>query len=168
MAYSEVVASDDGRWFGVVYRNGQLWMLDTESPEQMFRPAVTGQGGVSGVAFDGDMIWVCDRTDRMSQYTLGAFDEQTTYAPPCGIFSTPFVFGYRYLIKPFYKICPKPGEFYKLVTHLSNSKDTKTNQEVDLRMSVTDRDPWSPFWSGVGFMCLMLVLSCLMFHYSDY
>lgn len=167
-AYSDVAASDDGRWFTITFRNGSMWMLDTQNDERMFRPRVTGQGGISGVTFEGQSVWVCDRTDRMTKYDTESLSREQQYTPPGGMMQAPFKFSYRYLIEPFYKVCPKPGEFYKLVTHLSSSADAKSNEQIDLRLKVEDRSPWSPLWSGLGFMCLMLFLSCLMFHYGDY
>ena len=75
---------------------------------------------------------------------------------------------YRYFLAPFYRICPKPGEFYKLVTHLSSAGDAKQNKDVDLRNSDEWTNPWSPLWSGLVFMLVMLALACLIFQTRDY
>lgn len=167
-AFRQSYGSEDGRWFAVLYRNGRLWLLDTENDEQMKLAKVRGQGTISGMTFDGSSFWVCDRTDRMTQYSLETQEQQSELVPPSGLSAVPFRFCHRNIIEPFYWICPKPGEFYKLVTHLSGSSDTKLNQQVDLRKVNEKKSPWGPLWSGLAFMALMLGLSCMMFQFSDY
>jgi hypothetical protein len=164
-AIDSVTGSPDGNWFALLYRNKKLWILDRKNDATMQRADVRGQGGISTVAFDSDnQLWVADRTDRLTQYD-----------PATGKIEQQFVPGgdwlentYRYFLAPFYRICPKPGEFYKLVTHLSTAGDTTQNKDVDLRKSAERANPWSPLWSGLTFMLVMLFLACLIFQTRDY
>lgn len=77
---------------------------------------------------------------------------------------------YRYAVKPFYRVCPKPGEFYKVVTHLSNTSDTLRGNHVDVDLTEVpyQTSPLSPLWSGLAFMFAMLLIGCLVFHFKDY
>lgn len=164
-AIDSVTGSPDGNWFALLYRNEKLWILDRQNDATMQRADVTGQGGISTVAFDSDnQLWVADRTDRLTQYDLatGKIDQQ--FVPGGDWLENT----YRYFLAPFYRICPKPGEFYKLVTHLSTAGDTTQNQDVDLRKSAQRANPWSPLWSGLAFMLVMLFLACLVFQTRDY
>ena len=109
-------------------------------------------------------LWVADRTDRLTQYNLQTGESQQQFVPGGGWLEKT----YRYFLVPFYRICPKPGEFYKLVTHLSTAGDSEQNKDVDLRNSVERTNPWSPLWSGLAFMVALLVLACLIFQFKDY
>ena len=75
---------------------------------------------------------------------------------------------WRYGIQPLYSVFPKPGEFYKVVTHLSSSNDSQTNRDVDLTLQDVEPNPWSPLVSGLAFMGVMLGLACLVFARTDY
>ncbi len=157
--------SRSGRYFAALYRNGYLWMLDTENPQQIRKANVAHQGRIATFAFGhGDQIWMSHDTDRVSEYDLISGAAEVNHSPGGGWLEKSF----RYVLRPFYKVCPKPGEFYKVVTHLSSAGDTKSNEDVDLNKTLEASDPWSPLWSGLGFMVLMLALGCLIFQYKDY
>ena len=164
-AVKQLVASPDGRWVAVVYRNEKLWLLDNENPEQIKKANLGSQGTISVVRFDQpNRIWVANHTDRATLYDLETKQELQNYAPE----SNWFAFAYRYAVGPLYKVFPKPGELYKVVTYLSSTGDTKYNREVDLAQGSETRDPFGPLWSGLGFMGLVLCLSCLLFQYKDF
>ncbi len=159
-----VCGSASGRYFGVLYRNGNLWMLDTSSEEEMQLADVVGQGEVCTFTFAEEDLWVCDNTDRATHYDLTNNEMVVRHSPTGGRVE----WIYRYLLRPFYKICPKPGEFYKVVSHLSSSGDSQTNQSLDRNKTAETKDPWVPLWSGLLFMFAMLSLGCLIFQYRDY
>ncbi len=161
----QVVASPSGKWFLVLYRNGNLWQLDAENEQQIRKAEIIGQGDVATIAFAAnDDVWVSENTDRATRYNLtdSARSERLT---PSGDWIHKL---FRYGIRPFYKIAPKPGEFYKVVTHLSSSGDTEANENVDLNKTLAAKDPWSPLWSGLGFMLGMLFLGVMVFQFKDY
>ncbi len=160
-----VGGSRDGKRFAVLYRNGNLWTLDTENDSKLQKAKVIGQGDVCTFAFGpNNEFWVSDNTDRATEYDLSTNRTVIRHSPSGGWIERL----YRYAIRPFYKICPKPGEFYKVVTHLSSSGDTGTNANVDLNKTLEARDPWSPLWSGLAFMLAMLSLGCLFFQFKDF
>ena len=162
-----VRGSRDGRWFGLLYRNRDLWILDRQNDATLQKANVTGQGGISAFAFDAEAdndLWIVDRTDRLTQYDLETGSREQQLVPGGDWLEK----AYRYFLVPFYKVCPKPGEFYKLVTYLSTTSDVEQNKSVDLRNSVERADPWSPLWSGLMFMLVMLMIACLIFQFRDY
>jgi hypothetical protein len=139
--------------------------LDSDSDAQMHKAKVTGQGYVCAFAFGPDnQLWVSDNTDRATLYEASGGPAIARHAPS----GTWLEKMYRYGLRPFYKACPKPGEFYKVVTHLSSSGNTENNEDVDLNKTLQPSDPWSPLWSGLAFMFAMLVLGCLVFQSRDY
>lgn len=164
-AIEMVAGSASGRYFGVLYRNGNLWLLDTES-DKMQVAKIIGQGEVCTFSFQGEALWVCDNTDRATHYDLSVGDSEVVarYSPSGGRLE----WFHRYLLRPFYKICPKPGEFYKVVSHLSSAGDSQANESLDRNKAAESSDPWSPLWSGLLFMFGMLFLGCVVFQFRDY
>jgi len=75
---------------------------------------------------------------------------------------------YRYALNPLYRLFPKPGEFYKVTRYLSSTNSVENKQSDDMIGRQITPDPLSPLWSGVGFMVLMLTVSCGVFHFKDY
>lgn len=164
-AIESVNASPDGRWFALHYRHQVIWLLDTQNAGKITKPNVQGQGTISAVGFDEEnRMWVADRTDRVTCYDPATMTRTENFTPVGGLIENT----YRYVAKPFYTICPKPSEFYKVVTHLSDISDTKKNAEIDLTRTPKKSNPFAPLWSGLGFMAVMLVLACMIFHFKDY
>jgi hypothetical protein len=73
----------------------------------------------------------------------------------------------RWFVRPVYRVCPKPGEFYKLVNYLSSTSDTRYNPDVDLNEVLEFEDPWSPLTTGLVFMAFCLALACWIFQRTD-
>ncbi len=164
-AVMELCGSPDGRWFALRYRNGQVWILDRQEEQTLRRANIIGQGSVSAISFDAqNRLWVIDRTDRASGYDLAS----NSVVQRCAPSGTWLEKSYRYFLHPFYRVAPKPGEFYKLVTYLSSASNTRHNKDVDLRRGDEPDDPWSPLWSGLGFMSAMLFIACVIFQYKDF
>ncbi len=164
-AVRQVAGSPDGRYLCTLYRNGNLWLLDTENGDQMQKAKVSGQGQIGTFAFgDQNQLWVSDNTDRATQYDLATGTRVLRHSPSGDWIANT----YRYVLRPFYRVCPKPGEFYKVVTHLSAAGDTSSNENVDLNRTLQASDPWQPLISGAAFMFAMLALGCLVFQFKDY
>ena len=164
-AIESVVASQDGRWFFVLYRQGTLRMLDTQKTDAMSRAPFTGQGNIAAISVSqtGDLL-VVDRGNRVTRYDVESFEPTKTFRPTDGIVEKIYYWG----IQPLYSIWPKPGEFYKVVAWLAHEDGGAPTNEIDLRLKPKYRNPWAPLTSGIGFMTVMLGLSCLYFWRKDY
>lgn len=158
-----IAGSKDGRWFSLLYRDETVRMLDVEN-ETASKPSFRGQGSISAIQFTDDKVLVADRTDRVTSYQLDGFVKEESKAPS----GTWMQKAWRYAIKPVYFAFPKPGEFYKVVTHLSSSRDAERNRDVDLTFQKVRPNPWSPLISGLVFMAVMLAISCITFSRTDY
>ena len=157
--------SKDGRWFALLYQNQTMWLLDTQDDAKICKPAVTGQGDISAIRFsDENQLWVVDRNDRLSEYDPATLTKAKTLSPVGGMIANV----YRYLVKPFYTVCPKPSEFYKVVTYLSDTSDNRNNVDVDMTHTPQRPDPFLPLWSGLGFMAVMLLLAVTIFQFKDF
>jgi ABC-type transport system involved in multi-copper enzyme maturation permease subunit len=163
VAVQAISGSLDGRWFSLLYRDGSLRLVDIKN-EKVSKPSVRGQGNISAIQFSASYLLIADRTDRVTKYDIENLSRSESNAPS----GTWMQKAWRYAIKPLYFAFPKPGEFYKVVSHLSSSADAEQNTDVDLTFQKLRPNPWSPLISGLVFMAVMLCLSCLVFSRTDY
>ena len=160
-----IASSPDGKWIAMVYANQQLWLMDVDNDRKLYRPSVTGSGNTSSVSFDADSrLCVFDRENRLKVYETASLEAVQSLAPADSVFEM----SYRYLVSPLYTVFPKPGEFNKVTSYLSSAQNTEDNASLDLIFRPTVTNPLSPLWSGLGFMVLMLGLSCWIFHRKDF
>ena len=160
-----IAISPDGKWIAMVYGNQHLWLMDVDNNRKLYQPAITGKHDASSVSFDADSrLCVFDRENRLTVYETTSLQSVNELTPKDGWFEM----SYRYLLSPLYTVFPKPGEFHKVTSYLSSTRNTANNPAVDLIFEPTEPHPLSPLWSGLGFMVLMLGLSCLIFHFKDF
>ena len=160
-----IATSPDGKWVAMNYANQRLWLMDVDNDRKVYRPSITGRNNVSSVSFDADnRLCVFDRENRLTVYNTATLKSAQVLTPQ----GSAFELGYRYLVSPLYTIFPKPGEFHKVTSYLSSTRDTTDNPEIDLIYEPVETNPLSPLWSGLGFMVFMLGLSCWIFHRKDF
>ncbi len=166
-AVESIAGTPDGDWFFLQTGNQRLWMLNAQAGE-LTRAPVTGQGEISAVNVNEDgeafELTVADRTNRLTRYELPSFEVIDTKTPPEDMIEKI----YRMVVRPLYWLWPKPGEFYKVVTHLSSTGSSETNRAVDLRQQPKYQNPFAPLTSGLAFMVVMLLISCVYFSRKDY
>ena len=139
--------------------------MDVDNDRKLYRPSVTGRSNTSSVSFDADSrLCVFDRENRLTVYNPANLQPAEVLTPQDGMFEI----AYRYLISPLYTVFPKPGEFHKVTNYLSSARDTANNPGVDLIFELENPNPLAPLWSGLGFMVVMLSLSCWIFHRKDF
>ncbi|MBC7851859.1 MAG: ABC transporter permease subunit, partial [Pirellulaceae bacterium] len=108
-----MAASPSGKTIAVLFENRRLWMYNVEEGK-LELSRVTGQRDISAVTFASeDRLLVADRTDRVTEYSED-MSVSRRISPSMSLYAQAF----RYGITPIYTICPKPGEFYKTVTHI--------------------------------------------------
>jgi len=160
-----ITSSPDGKWIALVFSNQKLWLMDVDDDCKLYRPSVTGSNDASSVSFDADSrLCVFDRENRLTVYETATLKSTQVLAPQDGLFEI----AYRYLVTPLYTVFPKPSEFHKVTTYLSSTRNTKNNPAADLIFEPVETDPLLPLWSGLGFMAVMLGLSCWIFHRKDF
>ena len=157
-------ASPDGRWFAIVFHNGNLWLYDAESTE-FEKPRVTGQGDISSASFSQDnQLFVCDHTVRLSRYELPSLKLVRRYSPKLDWLAR----GYRYGLVPLYNVFPKPGELDKTFQYLLSGKETESNNRSDMAASQQSLDPWTPLWSSALFTLVMLIAACVYIEWQEF
>ncbi len=159
-----VRASPDGRWFTIVFHNGNLWLYDAEADE-LTKPRVAGQGDISMAAFSHDnRLFVADQSVRLSQYELPTLRVVRRYSPRLDWIGRT----YRYGIVPLYYLFPKPGELDKTFQYLLSGKETATGNRSDLTATQQTLDPWTPLWSSALFTLVVLTISCVYIEWQEF
>jgi ABC-type transport system involved in multi-copper enzyme maturation permease subunit len=165
-------ASPDGKTFALWFENNRLWLIDSTSGQAEVAD-VSGQRDISAAAFraSGTLV-VADRTRRLTEYDLADMSVKNRLTPPMTISER----AYRYVLRPTYAICPKPGEFYKTVQYLLADSAQKAARKSEdegvvveaLESNPLDNHPWSPVWSSAIFMAVMLALGCVYMHWQEF
>jgi len=163
--------SPDGRWFGIVFHNGALDMLDTTAPAEqaMWRAPVTGQEDISAVLFLSDkQILVADRATRVTRYDVPSWTTNGGYAPALSTMELAFY----YVVMPIYYVFPKPGELDNTVLYLLQGKET-TDMGLAMNSQNIERKrpalhPWAPVWSSLAFLVVVLVAACIYIERQDF
>ena len=159
-------AAPDGSWMAVLYHNRRLWLYDVQrqTPDSI---ALSGQGDISAVAFDGaERLLVSDRVDRVGVYQLPSGTVDRWHTPPIDTMRRV----YRYLINPLYTIFPKPSEMDNSINYLLTEKETVAlgPDQDDLSAAQLRIDPWGPLWSSLAFVVVVLALSCFYIQRQDF
>ncbi len=159
------VASPDGRWFAVVSHNRRLWLYDAEQQ----KPAsfgIAGQRDISAATLAADnRLFVADRFQRVTEYKLDPFTIERRLEPE----SEMLEMIYRYAVDPLYLVLPKPAELDNVVTYLLTKQETAPmGEESDLRTDRVVIDVWSPIWSNLGFLAVVLGFGCVYIWRKDF
>ena len=166
-AVDAIAGTPDGKQFFLLTGNQRLWLLDADAGKLSHAP-IAGQGDIAAVRViaSGSVLElaVADRTNRLTRYELPSYNIIDRKMPPDDIVAKI----YRMAVRPLYWLWPKPGEFYKVVSYLSSNASSETNRGVDLRQQPKYQNPFAPLTSGIVFMAVMLLISCVYFSRKDY
>ena len=155
-------ASSDGRWFAVVYQHEQLVLIDAETGQTLQR-GFTGQGSISAANFTADnRLLVADRSTRVTIYQTNELRRLKIMTPKMGWIEKLFY----YSIVPLHRILPQPSELNGTALYLLSGKESVPsfrNESAHLNLR-----PWDPVWSGLGFLVVVLGLSCWYVERSEF
>jgi hypothetical protein len=159
-----LAASPDGQFAAVTLRSGELWIYDATSQSRYKGFGISGLDNMACTFDEQGRLWVGDRFQSATCYDLESGRTLISRKPESGWFTVSF----RLVIRPLHRFFPKPGEFYKLVTHLASAGDARGNPDIDLTRLPHRDDPWSPLKSGIVFTTIVLAISCLVFQREDF
>ena len=155
-------ASSDGRWLAVLFHSGRLLLYDI----QQARTRVVGSN-VSAAVFDRSELLVADRVERVTRYDTETLKQQSRYEPEM----TTLHRVHRFLLLPFYRIFPKPGELGEVVNYLLTDEDARAwgpPRTADLRQYHEVKDIAGPLKNGAWFVLFMLTLCCFYVTRKDF
>ncbi len=164
VAIRSMNASPDGRFMAATFRDGTLWVYDAEQQKKYDGASLSGTDLMACGFDETNRLWVADRFKSVYCYDLETGDNTIAYEPTADWMTN----GFRFLVRPLYRVFPKPGEFYKLISHLSTSNSTRDNLDVDLTQLPHIDNPWAPLKSGIIFTCCILAIACFVFQRMDF
>lgn len=163
-AIRNLSASPDGKYAALTLRSGDLWIYDAATQSELSGSGI-GSSDILACTFDEqNRLWVGDRFRNVRCYSLENQSEVLSRQHDGGWMTSVF----RYAVRPLYRIFPKPGEFYKLVAHLSSAGDARGNPDIDMTKLPHRDNPWSPLRSGIAFTIFVLGIACLVFQRQDF
>ncbi len=162
-----ISTSPDGRWIAVLFHNRKLSLYDAENNREV-DAGLLGQGDISTAAFnEAGQLLAADRFPRVTAYEPGSWEIAEQYEAP----SETLELVYRYVVKPIYTVFPKPGELDNVVAYLlleQKSAAVVGDQEDNLQAERAPIDIWTPIWSNLAFLAVMLGLTCLYIERKDF
>lgn len=160
-----VAASPDGKQIGVLFQSGTLWLIDAATGAARRAP-VSGQGEIAGFSFSDDRLLIGDASNRVVAYDAATFARQREYRPAM----TTAEWAYYYGIKPLHTVSPKPRHLDNTVQFALTGKRTTDLGlfQGNLTQKRDDLHPWRPVASGLIFVGLMLVLSCVYLEWHEF
>jgi len=153
-----VAADAAGSRFAVLFQNRYLWLIDAVTGDARRAP-IGAQGQISGFSWTSEKLLVGDYANRAVAYDQAKFTRLQVYRPAL----TRVELAYYYLIKPLHTLFPKPRMLNNTVQYALTGKRTTDMGlfQGDLSQQREDLDPWRPVWSGLAFVGVMLLVSCI-------
>lgn len=171
----QATAAPDGSWLVLLTHAGFVHAADTRT-QQFVTPRLPGQGQISAMAFAGDgQLWTA--TGRRTATACSIASGQLGSVLPgtqdwiCHV--------YDYAIRPLYVLLPKPSEMDNLVTWLITGEQSVTSGNAsggpgtafgrdNLQQDRIALDVWTPLWSNLAFMSVVLGMGCLYVSRRDF
>jgi ABC-type transport system involved in multi-copper enzyme maturation permease subunit len=160
-----VTASPDGKRFGVVFQSGTLWLIDAQTGAPRRAP-ISWQGDIAGFAFTGGKLLIGDASNRVVAYDDQTFARQREFRPKM----TTAELAYYYGVKPLHMVSPKPRHLDNTVQYALTGKRTTDLGlfQGNLAQKRDDLHPWRPVASGLIFVGLMLLISCVYLEWHEF
>lgn len=126
------------------------------------------QGNITSCHFDQEgKLWVADRLNRLVRYSLPDWEIEEEFNAPGDALHT----FYHSVLSPAYQILPKPGELTTVTNYLLTGKSTVATQgpvESTLQTDQIKQDLYTPIWSNLAFVVVMLLLGCRFVSRKDF
>lgn len=163
-SFKQVLVTAAGR-FLLLTTDGTLWSVDANG-EKCVKPSVVGQGNILAMHInDAGKLWIAhsgksvDLIDLENMASLKAFRPSPSVAEAI----------YGYIINPFYQVNPKPAAINETIEFVLRNPKNKTIavDRNDLDSPQIESDPWTPIWSNLAFVAVMLGISCWYLYRQD-
>lgn len=161
-----VSISPNGKLIAVLFHHKKLWLYDI-AKQTVVSSEIDGQGDISAVAFSqGNTLLASDRFGRVMEYDIESFEIVNHAEATAGTWEQAYLYG----INPLYTIFPKPGELDLVVSYLLTDQESQAigGQENDLQAERAVLDIWTPIWSNLAFLAVILSFTCFYISRRDF
>lgn len=163
-AFKQIKVDSKGR-FVLLTTDGILWEVDADG-ERCTKPSIIGQGKAIAIQFnESDQLWIAHSGKRADLVDLESKKSLLSRNPKLGIAESIFA----YVIDPFYQVNPKPAAVNETIEFVLKNPKNKTLaiDRTDLDVPKVVSDPWTPIWSNLAFVVVMLTVSCWYLYRQD-
>jgi hypothetical protein len=160
------IASADGSYFAVVFHTGQVFLIDVRTGQGVRLPILDGKD-TTCVQFVGpSKMLAADMARRVRAIDLASGTVDHVWRGQRSLVETVS----QFVIDPIYTLFPKPGRLEETVRYILTRRETMETSsfEDDLSQTQMRLDPWSPVYSSLAFMIVMLVISCVYITRQEY
>ena len=160
-----VAASPDGKQIGILFQSGTLWLVDASTGTARRAP-IARQGDVAGFAFTDGRLLIGDMSNRVVAYDEQTFAPKQVYRPAMNRWEI----SYYYVIRPLHVVSPKPRHLDNTVKYALTGKRTSDLGllQGNLTLKRDDLRPWRPVVSGLAFVGVMLLISCIYLEWHEF
>ena len=160
-----VTASRDGKQIGILFQSGTLWLVDSATGAARRAP-ISRQGDIAGFAFSGRQLLIGDVSNRVVAYNVQTFAQDEVYRPAMNGWEI----SYYYVIRPLHMVSPKPRHLDNTVKYALTGKRTTDLGllQGNLTQKRDDLRPWRPVVSGLAFVGMMLLISCVYLEWHEF
>ncbi len=160
-----VTASPDGSQFGVLFQNRTLWLVDAKTGTARRAP-LASQGHISGFAFTPERLLASDYANRVVAYDGKSLRRDRVYRSAMSRAEI----GYYYFVRPLHIAFPKPRYLDNTVQYVLTGKRTTDLGlfQGSLQQRRDDLNPWQPVASGLVFVGLVLLVSCIYIERQEF
>ncbi|MGE3998947.1 MAG: ABC transporter permease subunit [Planctomycetaceae bacterium] len=160
----KAVGSPDGRYVAVLSDDEHVWCYDVRERRDV-SSTLPSQGDIHAVAFEAEgRLLLADRISRVRSIAPGDPAPQSAFAPPRDFAEL----AYHYFLMPLYTVLPKPNELNQLVADVltgdgQDASDRTLRRPPALEDPQDDKDAldlWTPLWSNLAFLALILGFAC--------
>lgn len=161
---SVIACPTTGRFAGLTPGGDVWWLWPQEG--RIERPRLAGQGKASGMAFREDgALWVAHHVDQVDLWSSDGSTTEAIARPSLTNWQRFYYWG----VVPVYTVNPKPAAMDSTLLYLLQREETFGLQfdALDLESARQEIDPWSPLWSNMAFVGLLLAAGCWLLYRQD-
>jgi ABC-type transport system involved in multi-copper enzyme maturation permease subunit len=163
-AFNQIKVGANGQ-FALLTGDGKIWLVSQDGSECKLL-SLTSSRKALAIHFDeNDRLWVTYTRAKTELIDLAKQEIVESYSPRL---TTPqFIFDY--IVNPFYQVNPKPSAMNETIEYVLKNPKNKTLalDRGDLDAPKVVADPWTPLWSNMLFVAVMLGVSCWYLYRQD-
>jgi ABC-type transport system involved in multi-copper enzyme maturation permease subunit len=163
-SFKQIKVDSKGRYV-LLTTEGVLWIVDADA-EECTKPTIVGQGRALALHFnEKDQLWLAHSGKRVDLLDLESKQSISSFNPRSSMAELIF----NFVINPFYQLNPKPAAVNETIEYVLKNPKNKTIafDRNDLDVPKVVSDPWTPIWSNLAFVVVMLSVSCWYLYRQD-
>jgi ABC-type transport system involved in multi-copper enzyme maturation permease subunit len=163
-SFKQIRVDSQGHFY-LLATDGTVWKVDANG-SRCEKPSLPGQGKSLAIHVnEKDQLWIAHSGKRVDLVDATNGQVLKSFQPKLSVAEMIF----QYVINPFYQVNPKPAAVNETIEYVLKNPKNKTLafDRNDLDAPKVVADPWTPIWSNLAFVCVMLGISCWYLYRQD-